>query len=216
MSTAKNLTGQRFGRLVAIEPTNERRCTFIVWRCSCDCGREHLVTTNALQQGTIRSCGCLKREHPNAAHLIKDISGRRFGRNREIEVIRPTDQRSKSSVVWECRCDCGNILMIASNRLTGGDVMFCTCGLSHGKVRGAPRKHPLAPDDIKELRRQLGLTQRQLAELLNVVPYIVSNWETGKHRATGTALLVMRCLRGDPMPPVENQLVCTIECAIRK
>ena len=94
--------------------------------------------------------------------------------------------------------------------------MFCTCGLSHGKVRGAPRKHPLAPDDIKELRRQLGLTQRQLAELLNVVPYIVSNWETGKHRATGTALLVMRCLRGDPMPPVENQLVCTIECAIRK
>lgn len=59
-----DLTGQRFGRLQVLEPTERRdRKGSIYWRCICDCGRETLVTQEALVRGKYQSCGCLKREN---------------------------------------------------------------------------------------------------------------------------------------------------------
>ncbi len=57
MGTAIDLTGQRFGRLVATEavPTERGRH----WRCVCDCGSLHVVKTNQLTSGKTKSCGCL-------------------------------------------------------------------------------------------------------------------------------------------------------------
>lgn len=59
MAKAINLAGQRFGRLVAIEPIprpgSRRR-----WRCKCDCGNETLTPTQNLLSGKAKSCGCLK------------------------------------------------------------------------------------------------------------------------------------------------------------
>lgn len=57
----KDLTGQRFGRLVAIEPTKQRNRGAVVWRCKCDCGTECLTTSTSLIRGK-KSCGCLKHE----------------------------------------------------------------------------------------------------------------------------------------------------------
>src|ERR1700730_18386682 len=53
-----DITGQRFGRLVAIEPTNERIWRYIAWRCQCDCGRECLAALGDLRKGSRTSCGC--------------------------------------------------------------------------------------------------------------------------------------------------------------
>lgn len=36
----KNLIGQRFGKLVAIRPTDRKVGTNIVWEMKCDCGNE--------------------------------------------------------------------------------------------------------------------------------------------------------------------------------
>ena len=59
-----DLTGQRFGRLMAKEPTERRdRNGSIYWRCICDCGNEAEVTESALVGGNCLSCGCLKREN---------------------------------------------------------------------------------------------------------------------------------------------------------
>ena len=59
-----DLTGQKFGRLLAIEPTNRRdRKGSVYWRCQCDCGNETEVTEDGLVQGNSLSCGCLKREN---------------------------------------------------------------------------------------------------------------------------------------------------------
>lgn len=57
----KDLTGQRFGRLVVLDriPPGEHRRTR--WRCLCDCGREKVTDTNKLTSGNTRSCGCLRR-----------------------------------------------------------------------------------------------------------------------------------------------------------
>ena len=59
-----DLTGKRFGRLVAQFPTERRdRKGSVYWHCICDCGREAEVTENGLVHGNNRSCGCLKREN---------------------------------------------------------------------------------------------------------------------------------------------------------
>lgn len=40
----KDITGKRFGRLVAQEPTELRRNGSTVWLCQCDCGNVHLAS----------------------------------------------------------------------------------------------------------------------------------------------------------------------------
>lgn len=59
----KDLTGQRFGRLAALENTGQKKGSCFLWRCRCDCGRESVHSVNALQGGRVNSCGCLKREN---------------------------------------------------------------------------------------------------------------------------------------------------------
>ena len=54
----KDLAGQRFGMLTAVEPTEERRYGSVVWRCRCDCGNEKFVAAGNLVSGGVKSCGC--------------------------------------------------------------------------------------------------------------------------------------------------------------
>jgi len=58
----KDITGNRYGRLVAIKPTQKRLCERVIWECKCDCGKSTLVSSGHLQDGHTRSCGCLCRE----------------------------------------------------------------------------------------------------------------------------------------------------------
>ncbi len=54
---AKNLTGQRFGKLVAIRP-GEKRKKQSTWICVCDCGKESNPMATSLLYGLTKSCGC--------------------------------------------------------------------------------------------------------------------------------------------------------------
>lgn len=56
------MIGRRFGRLTAMEPTEERVNRSVVWLCKCDCGQEKRVSRLCLVTGKVRSCGCLNRE----------------------------------------------------------------------------------------------------------------------------------------------------------
>jgi hypothetical protein len=58
---AYDLTGERFGRLVVIERWGNRGRRGATHRCRCDCGNELVTTTGKLRDGSIRSCGCLRR-----------------------------------------------------------------------------------------------------------------------------------------------------------
>ncbi len=59
----KNLTGQRFGRLVVIEQLAERtRSKKVQWRCRCDCGKEIITITHSLMSGETKSCGCYVKD----------------------------------------------------------------------------------------------------------------------------------------------------------
>lgn len=72
----------------------------------------------------VRSCGCLQTEH--IEHLRKlNITGQQFGR---LTAIRPTsDHDAAGSIVWECKCDCGNTVFYSVNRLTQGRTLSCGC-----------------------------------------------------------------------------------------
>jgi hypothetical protein len=71
MPAFRNLTGQRFGRLVAQYYAPPRK-----WLCQCDCGTEKFVTNHNLLKGATRSCGCLQRDtrKANGRKLKKTIS----------------------------------------------------------------------------------------------------------------------------------------------
>lgn len=58
----KDMTGQRFGRLVVIERATEKRRQGVYWHCRCDCGNEIDVLGTSLRCGDTKSCGCLHRE----------------------------------------------------------------------------------------------------------------------------------------------------------
>lgn len=61
MPNAMDITGQRFGRLIATERVFPGR-NGALWRCRCDCGGERTLPTSALRSGNTKSCGCLSAE----------------------------------------------------------------------------------------------------------------------------------------------------------
>ena len=75
VSKSTDLSGVRFGRLVAIAPTNERTSgNNIVWKCVCDCGNVTYVGSGALKIGQTKSCGCWRKDR--ATTLNKTHGGR--------------------------------------------------------------------------------------------------------------------------------------------
>ncbi len=58
---AIDISGQKFGRLTAVRPTNGRFYRQVVWSCLCDCGENVKVPSGVLRNGNKKSCGCLLR-----------------------------------------------------------------------------------------------------------------------------------------------------------
>lgn len=61
---------------------------------------------------------------------VKKIEGQRFGR---LVAISPTEKRgTNGSVIWKCKCDCGNIVEVSVKNLTaksGKNTRSCGCVL---------------------------------------------------------------------------------------
>lgn len=65
-----HLEGKRFGKLVAIRPTEKPigvKDAHRYWLCQCDCGNTTVVSSSNLGIGTF-SCGCGKRESKAKTH----------------------------------------------------------------------------------------------------------------------------------------------------
>ena len=70
MVKARDLSGIRFGRLIAIqvgEPIGKRKARSYL--CLCDCGKQRTIRAESLFHGITKSCGCIRNE--NTANLRK-------------------------------------------------------------------------------------------------------------------------------------------------
>ena len=55
-----DLTNKRFGKLIAICPTDNRKDGRVVWQCMCDCGNIYYCDSHSLQLKRVSSCGCMR------------------------------------------------------------------------------------------------------------------------------------------------------------
>ncbi len=131
MSGRHNLVGRRFGRLVVVADSGERRNAHVVWRCRCDCGELSEVTTQGLTTGSTKSCGCFYREFHS--QRMQHIEGRRFGR---LVVLHQEGIRNN----WCCECDCGALVTVRGNNLLQGVTQSCGC-LMRERVVAASTTH---------------------------------------------------------------------------
>lgn len=58
----KDITGNRYGRLVAVRVSGKSKHNQRIWECRCDCGKTHYTLLQSLSQGLTKSCGCLNDE----------------------------------------------------------------------------------------------------------------------------------------------------------
>lgn len=66
-----DLTGLRFGRLIALERTGEKdKNGREKWLCLCDCGNLKATQAYNLTGGTTKSCGCLRNERNRENALL--------------------------------------------------------------------------------------------------------------------------------------------------
>ncbi|TGA99969.1 hypothetical protein E4665_03195 [Sporolactobacillus shoreae] len=119
-----DITGQRFGRLIAVQEVSSKghhRC----YLCTCDCGNTKIVPMDNLRNGKTKSCGCLNREMTSSKNTI-DLTGKRFGR---LTVLRRSGghHKTQTKAIWTCQCDCGNVVDVLSTNLTRGETKSCSC-----------------------------------------------------------------------------------------
>lgn len=68
-----DLTGQRFGKLIALFPKySGQKNQHTIWHCKCDCGNECDIDMGNLRQGFSQSCGCTNSR--NEEKIIKMLS----------------------------------------------------------------------------------------------------------------------------------------------
>lgn len=69
----KDLTGQRFGKLVALEYRYNKDTKKTHWLCQCDCGRQTWIPQTNLSGNITQSCGCINYSigESNIVNILK-------------------------------------------------------------------------------------------------------------------------------------------------
>ena len=137
----RDLTGQRFGKLVVLSEADRiisnQGKKLRAFNCQCDCGNKTVVRYSDLTQGNTRSCGCSRRRVRTV-----DLTGQKIGK---LLVLREVDhvQTKKHDRYWECRCECGKIVVARQNNLLYKNVRSCGCLRSElTRKRIAQREKP--------------------------------------------------------------------------
>lgn len=124
-----DITGQKFGKLTVLYPSDKNGNNDTIWHCKCDCGNECDVGGKNLRSGHTTSCGC-RRSEAMSETFFKDLSGQTFGYLTAIEPI----GRSGACVLWKCLCKCGQYAEVISSSLIHCFTTSCGCRrISYGE-----------------------------------------------------------------------------------
>ena len=121
-AVSEDLTGRIFGDLTVLYKSEKRVHGNVIWVCRCSCGEIYETTASLLIRGRRIRCGSIKHRKNYA---FSDITGMRFNK---LTALYPTKKRDrKGSVVWRCRCDCGQETDVSYNNLMYSDIRSCGC-----------------------------------------------------------------------------------------
>jgi len=108
----EDLTGKKFGRLVALHIVRTEKKNGRYWLCQCECGNMKVVRETEIRSGKTKSCGCLRRD------LMHGIAGDRFKTHGETS--------SRLYSIWKgMRKRCGNPHMSNYPDYGGRGISVC-------------------------------------------------------------------------------------------
>ncbi len=142
MPAKKNLIGQTFGWLTVIkeaEPlilaSGKSRTQCV---CLCKCGKETIVSSQSLIQGTTISCGCfgaIARTEGKRKAVENKMLDKHFGRwhvdSYAGQKYLPSGQTRS---LWNCTCECGTRRTLTTNQLNEGSL---SCGCLRSELASA-------------------------------------------------------------------------------
>lgn len=76
---AVDITGQRFGQLIAVCLVGKSENGDAQWKCLCDCGKTTVVKYAHLKNGAVKSCGCWNKAPKKHGLTAKSIRPRIYG-----------------------------------------------------------------------------------------------------------------------------------------
>lgn len=124
LARRKDLTGKRFGKLVVQEmiygekSNSGKQRTYCI--CKCDCGNIIKRSIDGLNNNTLHSCGCARKEISDKLSI--DIIGNKYGR---LTVIKEDCSISPRRVT--CQCECGNIINVVKTDIMNYHTLSCGC-----------------------------------------------------------------------------------------
>lgn len=165
----EDLTGRRFGRLLVVGDSGERKQRAIMWSCACDCGASVSVKTQCLKHGITQSCGCLQKELASKRRIV-DHTGRRFGMLVAVEMSSAGKGYGSAYAHWLCRCDCGAEKVVRSGALVSGETVSCGCAKKLGggvRSKAIREAHTVRVARRKAVRLRAGgdFTPAQITDL---------------------------------------------------
>ena len=141
MQAMKDMAGQRFGRLMAIERDGVDGSGNVMWRCLCDCGKTTVVRGGHLRSGQVKSCG--GRGRGCRRFLRADMTGKVFGRLTVLRRNGSTVFKSQRISRWDCQCQCGTLTNTLGSCLRSGETSSCGC-LGRERRLAASTKHGMS------------------------------------------------------------------------
>lgn len=121
----RDLTGQRFGLLVAreylVKEFEKQPLRRGYWKCDCDCGVSGEYPASNLILGRTKSCGCQKGggtiEKPGSTYGM-------------LTILKQADSLiwfGKKRRAWLCKCECGKEIVVSGKHLRSGHTQSCGC-----------------------------------------------------------------------------------------
>ena len=152
MPKLKDLTEQKFNRLLVLNRDEQTEKKGTYWICQCDCGNVVSVRSPNLISGNTKSCGCLNSENIHRKKRnYEDITGSNFG---ELEVVSYYDS-TKYGTRWLCKCHaCGNDVVRIASRLK--KAKSCGCIMRKTGTENISILH----NDVKQFKTNIGSLKR--------------------------------------------------------
>ncbi len=121
---AIDITGQRFGKLVALWKVGNQRLGHTsrpLYAFRCDCGKIKISTSDMARRGQLTTCGCGLQERGIAKRA--NYLNKKIGRLTVVEALASKGHRGMQ---WRCLCECGNECIKSSYDFTRGAT---SCGI---------------------------------------------------------------------------------------